>query len=127
REEGQITALVVHHAPTNRQCKDILAEPNAVVSHPPQEGLLWPFLAAVAGDAAAIFTTRVNGDGESNLRDPGVLRSVEVPHLDAVVRMDPRPSGNTKSIGTVSIFVEHQRQPLLGPPQDLPTQTTMTV
>src|ERR1035441_343774 len=56
REQREIAARVGHLAAAERDGKLVLVEPNPVVKHPTQEGLLRPALATVASYATTVFT-----------------------------------------------------------------------
>ena len=75
----------------------------------------------------AVLTSQVARKRKSHLVQSGVFRLIEVPHLDAVVRVDARTSRNTQRIGPHPVVVGDDRKPGLRTPQNLPSEARVTV
>src|ERR1022692_4619444 len=89
REQREIAARVGHLAAAERDGKLVLVEPNPVVDHPTQEGLLRSALATVATYPSTVFTASVGREGKRHLADALLLvRLVVISHLDAVIGVD---------------------------------------
>src|ERR1035441_223819 len=115
REQRQIAARVGHLPAAERDGKLVLVQPNPVVDHPTQEGLLRPALATVASYASTVFTARVGREGKRHLADALILlRLVVIPDLDAVIGVDAGAAGIAQRIRAIAVVVENQRKPLMG-------------
>ena len=117
RHEHQVAAGVGHRAAAQGQGVEVLGEPQAVVEHEAEKGLLRTPLRAGAAHAPAVLTPRVHGERERRLVGEAP-RTVEVLELQAVVGVHPRAARNAEPVVTVVVVGQHGDRPAR-PPQHL--------
>src|SRR5579864_9535531 len=96
REQRQVTAWVVHLASADRYGVFVFPEPDPVIAHPSEEGLLRTAFTPVAGNSATVLASQITRLGECHLRDSCTLRTVVVSDLDAVIRVHALTLGITQ-------------------------------
>src|SRR5271165_5167202 len=74
-----------------------------------------------------VFASQIAGEGERHLAQAGIFGLIVISDLDTVVGVDARASRHAQRICAHAVIIEHHGDPRLRAPQNLSSQTWVTV